>query len=75
MPINPIHVGLLRTGKALIVAGSENDPNKHTASSSKGAVWDLQAGTIAVHDLLWDVFCNGMAFLADGRALIIGGSS
>jgi len=74
MPINPIHVGLLRTGKVVIVAGSENDPNKHTESSSKAAVWDLQAGTIAVQDLLWDVFCNGMAFLPDGRALIIGGT-
>jgi hypothetical protein len=24
MPINPIHVGLMRTGKILIVAGSQN---------------------------------------------------
>src|SRR4030095_1112363 len=74
MPINPIHVGLLRTGKVLIVAGSENEANKHVESSSKGAVWDLQAGTITVQDILWDVFCNGMAFLPDGRALIVGGT-
>jgi hypothetical protein len=74
MPINPIHVGLLRTGKVLIVAGSENEANKHLESSSKGAVWDLQAGTITVQDILWDVFCNGMAFLPDGRALIVGGT-
>jgi len=73
MPINPIHVGLLRTGKVLIVAGSEGDPTKHNVSS-KAAVWDLQAGTIMVQDLLWDVFCNGMAFFPDGRALIIGGT-
>ena len=43
MPINPIHAGLLRTGKVLIVAGSENEPIKHNAGSSKAAVWDLQA--------------------------------
>ncbi len=73
MPINPIHVGLLRTGKVLIVAGSEGDPTKHNVSS-KAAVWDLQAGTITVQDLLWDLFCNGMAFFPDGRALIIGGT-
>jgi len=29
MPINPIHMGLMHTGKVLIVAGSENDPTKH----------------------------------------------
>src|SRR5262245_43505776 len=74
MPINPIHVGLLRTGKVLIVAGSENDPNKHVESSSRAAVWDVQTGTFAVQDLAWDVFCNGMAFLPDGRALIVGGT-
>ena len=74
MPINPIHVGLLRNGKVLIVAGSENDPNKHIEGISKAAVWDLQTGTFAVQDLLWDLFCNGMAFLPDGRALILGGT-
>src|SRR5262249_44526661 len=74
MPINPIHVGLLWTGKVLVVAGSENDETKHAASSSKAAVWNLQTGAIAVQDLQWDVFCNGMAFLPDGRALIIGGT-
>ena len=26
MPINPIHVGLMRTGKILVVSGSSNDP-------------------------------------------------
>src|SRR5262245_30125713 len=73
MPINPIHVGLLRTGKVLVVAGSENEPEKHNVSS-KAAVWDLQTGTFTIKDLTWDVFCNGMAFLPDGRALILGGT-
>ena len=75
MPINPIHLGLLRTGKVLVVAGSENERDKNAEDISKAAVWDPQAGTITVlPNLPWDVFCNGMAFFPDGRALIIGGT-
>src|ERR1700756_4358299 len=46
MPINPIHLGLLHTGKVLIVAGSENNPTEHNAKISKAAVWDLGGGNI-----------------------------
>ena len=45
------------------------------AAPSKAAVWDPQSGVITVlPNLPWDVFCNGMAFFPDGRALIIGGT-
>lgn len=71
MPVNPIHVGLLRTGKVLVIAGSGNDPKVHVY---KAAVWDPITGAIVVQELPWDVFCNGMSFLPDGRALITGGS-
>ncbi|MGH7277219.1 MAG: galactose oxidase-like domain-containing protein, partial [Candidatus Rokuibacteriota bacterium] len=71
MPINPIHVGLLRTGKILVVAGSENDP---TVSAYRAAVLNPQTGAIAVQTVPWDLFCNGMSFLPDGRALITGGN-
>jgi PKD repeat protein len=75
MPINPIHLGLLRNGKVLVVAGSENEPDKLADDISKAAVWDPQSGVITVlPNLPWDVFCNGMAFFPDGRALIIGGT-
>jgi trimeric autotransporter adhesin len=75
MPINPIHLGLLHTGNVLVVAGSENEPDKLQEEISKAAVWDPQAGTVTVlPNLPWDVFCNGMAFFPDGRALIIGGT-
>jgi hypothetical protein len=74
MPINPIHVGLLLTGKILIVAGSENDPSQHD-EVSRAALWDMSTGTFAAYDLAWDVFCNGMAFLPDGRALVVGGTA
>jgi hypothetical protein len=81
MPINPIHVGLLHTntsniGKLLIVAGSENNPNKHLQGSSKAAVWDVSAtnSLFTILDLPWDVFCNGGTFLADGRSIVVGGT-
>ena len=74
MPINPIHFGLLHTGKVLVVAGSENYPPEHAAGQYYAAVWDPQAGTIDVQNLLWDVFCSGMIALPDGRFFIVGGS-
>ena len=58
----------------LIVAGSENDDDEHDDGISRAAVWDPSTGSIVVQDLLWDVFCNGMAAFADGRFLIVGGS-
>jgi galactose oxidase-like protein/glyoxal oxidase-like protein len=71
MPINPIHCGVTHTGKVVVVAGSENEPDQQ---EYRAAVWDPGNGTIVVQDLVWDVFCNGMAALADGRFLIAGGS-
>ncbi|HEV8640419.1 MAG TPA: galactose oxidase-like domain-containing protein, partial [Methylomirabilota bacterium] len=70
-PINPIHVGLLRTGKVLIASGSENDP---THTTYRAAVWDPGAGSFSVQTIPWDLFCNAMSFLPDGRVLITGGS-
>jgi len=71
MPINPIHCALLHTGKVLVVAGSENDP---TFDEYLAAVYDPATGSIVVQQLLWDVFCNGMAALADGRLVVVGGT-
>ena len=71
MSINPIRVDLLRNGKVLIVAGSENEPNNEASVS---AVWDLAAQTISVQPMLWDVFCNGGTFFADGRCMVVGGT-
>ena len=72
MPINPIHCGVTHTGKVLVVAGSENEPDEE---EYRAAVWDPGTGTIIVQDLAWDVFCNGMACLPDGRWVIVGGTS
>jgi hypothetical protein len=76
MVINPIRAALMHNGKILIVAGSENDPNKHAQHSSKAAVWDLSNSTnpFTILDLPWDVFCNGGSFLADGRCMVVGGT-
>jgi uncharacterized repeat protein (TIGR01451 family) len=75
LPLNPIHVMLLHTNKILVVAGSENDPHEHDEGISKAAVVDLNVGNVTLFgNLPWDLFCNGMAALPDGRAIIVGGS-
>ncbi len=70
-PINPIHVALLRTGKVLIASGSENDPRQ---TVYRAAVYDPRAGTFAVSTIPWDLFCNAMSQLPDGRIFITGGN-
>jgi hypothetical protein len=71
MPINPVHIALLNNGKVLVVSGSGNDP---TVTNFQAAVWDPKAGTILTRPVGWDMFCNGMVILADGRAFINGGT-
>ena len=71
MPINPIHVALMNTGKVLIVAGSGNLP---TEKNFQAAVWDPAADTILTQPLGWDMFCNAMSVLPDGRVFINGGN-
>src|SRR5438874_13782413 len=71
MPINPIHVGLMRTGKILIVSGTQNDP---TVTTNSAAVYDPNTGVIDVQEVPWDLFCNGLSWMPDGRALIAGGT-
>ena len=71
MPINPIHLALLNNGKVLVVAGSGNVA---TETNYRAALWDPQAGTISTQALGWDMFCNGMVVLPDGRAFINGGT-
>ena len=72
MPINPVHIALLNTGKVLIIAGSGNVAAE---TNFRSAVWDPQAETIAVTQSLgWDMFCNGMVTLADGRVFVNGGN-
>ena len=74
MPINPIHVSLMHTGKVLIVSGSENEYGNYQLGEYYGGVWDPIGGTITTQLIPWDVFCTGMAALPDGRFVIIGGT-
>jgi len=55
----------------LVVSGSGNVP---TNTSYAAAVWDTQAGTITTQPLGWDMFCNGMTILPDGRPFVVGGT-
>ena len=72
MPINPVHVALMNNGKVLIVSGSGNVAAE---TNFRSAVWDPQADTIIVtQSLAWDMFCNGMVTLPDGRVFVNGGN-
>jgi len=71
MPINPVHVAMMRTGKVLIVSGSGNDPDN---KNLQAAVWDPKTLTIKTFKISWDMFCNGMVILPDGKPFVIGGT-
>jgi len=71
VPINPVHLALMRNGKVLVVAGSGNVA---TNFDYEAAVWDPQAHTIVTQPLRWDMFCSGMVALPDGRGFINGGN-
>src|SRR5215469_16244388 len=71
MPINPIHAALLHNGKVLIVSGSGNDP---TNTNLQAAVFDPATQTVTTQNVAWDMFCNGMLVLPDGRVFVNGGT-
>jgi hypothetical protein len=71
MPINPVHAALLYNGNVLIVAGSGNNPPNLTY---QWAIWNPLTGSISVQTSAWDMFCNGMSILPDGRPFIVGGT-
>ena len=52
MPINPVHVALLRTGKVLVVSGSGNVAGN---TNYQAAIWDPQANTITTKPVAWDI--------------------
>jgi chitodextrinase len=71
MPINPVHLALMHNGKVLIVSGSGNLPSE---TNYMGAVWDPATDTLTTQPLGWDMFCNGMIVLPDGRPFIMSGT-
>ena len=71
MPINPVHAALLHNGKVLIVSGSGNLPSN---TNLQAAVFDPVTKTVTTQPVAWDMFCNGMVVLPDGRALVNSGT-
>ncbi len=71
MPINPVHVALMHNGQVLIVSGSGNLPSDTTYL---GAIWNPATDTVTTQSVPWDMFCNGMIVLPDGRPFIISGT-
>lgn len=71
MPINPVHVAMLHNGKVLIVSGSGNVAGN---SNYQAGIFDPATGLVTIQPILWDMFCNGMSILPDGRPLIVGGT-
>jgi uncharacterized membrane protein len=85
IPINPVHVALLANGNVLVVAGSGNCPPSlagcpsgapYGPSNGSGALLldPVSGNTIGQLSLSWDMFCNGMVILEDGRPFIAGGT-
>jgi hypothetical protein len=84
MPINPIHAALLHNNKILVVTGSGNCPSSQPGcpsgppygpgNGSGALLLDLVAGNITQFSVNWDMFCNAMITLPDGRAFINGGT-
>src|SRR6202158_1506439 len=84
MTINPIHVTLMHNGKILVVTGSGNCPPSqsgcpsgppYNGSNGAGAVVvDPVAKSVTQLSTSWDMFCNGMTVLPDGRVMVHGGT-
>lgn len=70
-PINPIHVAVMNTGEVLIIAGSGNDAAETTF---RATVWNPTTQAFVTQTLPWDMFCNGMVTLPDGRVFVNGGN-
>jgi hypothetical protein len=84
MTINPIHVALTHNGKILVTAGSGNCPASQAgcpsgapyggANHSGAVVVDPAAHSITQLSIGYDIFCNGMTVLPDGRVIVVGGT-
>ena len=70
MPVNPAHQVVMHNGKVLIVAGL----GAGASSTAQAAVYDPLTQTVTAPQTIgWDMFCNEMVVLVDGRPYIVGG--
>src|SRR4029077_16009209 len=71
MPINPVHIALMHNGKVLVVSGSGNLPSDTTYLAAGG---DPTTNTVTAQPVSFDMFCNGMVVLPDGRPFVVSGT-
>ena len=72
MPINPVHLALMNNGKVLIVVGLGQRRGRDELP--RGGVGPAGRQIIVTQPVAWDMFCNGMVVLPDGRVFINGGN-
>jgi hypothetical protein len=61
----------MNNGQVLIVAGSGGDPANQDLETG---VWNPQTYALSMQPVSWDMFCNGMSVLPDGRVFINSGT-
>ena len=69
-----IHAALLPTGKIFYLAGSGFDKINYFTNNFEGRVMDLNTGSEKVLSQSEDLFCIGLASLANGNVLLAGGT-
>lgn len=72
MPLNVVHSIVGPFNKALLVAGSGNNPN--SGGVFKSAVWDFATNQITMIPTPSDLFCAGQSLLPNGDVLVVGGT-
>jgi hypothetical protein len=81
--INPIHGAFEewqssdrgRSGIAPLHSGLSFWPTVWASNGSGAAIWDPATGNFTQFSLNWDMFCNSMVVLVDGRVLTVATSS
>jgi hypothetical protein len=66
LTINPVHAAVMHNGRVLMIWGYQGNP--------LAAVWDPATQSATAFAASYDMFCNGMVVLPDGRPLVIGGT-
>ncbi len=72
VPINVVHTIVGPNGKALLVAGSGNNPQN--GGQFRTVVWDFATNTFTEVATPSDLFCAGQSLLPDGNVLVEGGT-
>lgn len=75
LPSRTNHSTLLGNGRVLLIAGSGNDGALFAAGSFTAEVWDPMDETFTPLVVPEDMWCSGHVTLADGRVLIMGGTT